>query len=173
MRACRGRTTALAGAPRRRFGPLAPQAAVLRHVFEFFETDKATVKLPFRDATRLGADWKSTSRRNSLSCLHRRHEALLPLNGAEVVEAPLPMRTRWRRWWGSWHTGRLNTDDNVTAAQVADFRKVVGKSRWLRLGVLAVGACRSGRPNSGAKAAKYMVNAGDSRHPPGSRDRDG
>ncbi len=81
------------------------QAAV-QATFEFFETDKATVKLLFRDAYALGGHSKSISAESTSGSSTTSKPSLLPLNGAVRLSRPRPgwPRTRWRRWWGSWHT---------------------------------------------------------------------
>lgn len=120
------------------------QAAV-QATFEFFETDKATVKLLFRDAYALGGRFEE-----HLGGIYERFiddiEAVVVAaqRRGEVVEAPSRMAAyTLAALVGQLAHRRLNTDDNVTAAQVADF-VVSLVLDGLRPRALAVGA-RGGR----------------------------
>ncbi|CKN84036.1 putative transcriptional regulator [Mycobacterium tuberculosis] len=122
------------------------QAAV-QATFEFFETDKATVKLLFRDAYALGGRFEE-----HLGGIYERFiddiEAVVVAaqRRGEVVEAPSRMAAyTLAALVGQLAHRRLNTDDNVTAAQVADF-VVSLVLDGLRPRALAVGAAVVGPP---------------------------
>jgi hypothetical protein len=91
--------------------------------FEFFEADKATVKLLFRDAYALGDRFEK-----HLGGIYKRFiddiETIIVAaqRRDEVVSAP-PRKAAYTlaALVGQLAHRRLSTDDDVTAAQVADF----------------------------------------------------
>jgi AcrR family transcriptional regulator len=108
-------------------GGEAPFRALLetsaRATFEFFEADKATVKLLFRDAYALGDRFEK-----HLGGIYERfidnieNFIVAAQERSEVVAAP-PRMVAYTvaALVGQLAHRRLNTDDGVTAAQVADF----------------------------------------------------
>lgn len=98
------------------------QAAV-QATFEFFEADKATVKLLFRDAYALGDRFEK-----HLGGIYERFIDDIEIfvvaaqDGGEVVAAP-PRMVAYTvaALVGQLAHRRLNTDDDVGAAEVADF----------------------------------------------------
>lgn len=98
------------------------QAAV-QATFEFFEADKATVKLLFRDAYALGDRFEK-----HLGGIYERFIDDIEIfvvaaqDGGEVVAAPPRMVAyTMAALVGQLAHRRLNTDDDVSAAEVADF----------------------------------------------------
>ena len=101
----------------------APFRAAVRATFEFFEADKATVKLLFRDAYALGDRFEK-----HLGGIYERFiddvETFVVASQqcGEVVAAPPRMVAyTLAALVGQLAHRRLSTDDEVTAAQVADF----------------------------------------------------
>ncbi len=92
------------GLPRRRFGPC------YRPRYRPRSSSSKPTRLPSNycsvTLTRLGADSKSISAESTSGSSTTSKPSLLPLNGAVRLSRPRPgwPRTRWRRWWGSWHT---------------------------------------------------------------------
>ncbi|SON63266.1 putative HTH-type transcriptional regulator YfiR [Mycobacterium simulans] len=113
--------TGEAAAPRTSFH--APLKAGVQATFEFFEADKATVKLLFRDAYALGDRFEK-----HLGGIYERFiddiETFIVAaqERGEVVSAPPRMIAYTvAALVGQLAHRRLSTDDDVTAAQVADF----------------------------------------------------
>ncbi|SOJ54954.1 HTH-type transcriptional regulator RutR [Mycobacterium simulans] len=113
--------TGSAAAPRTSFH--APLKAGVQATFEFFEADKATVKLLFRDAYALGDRFEK-----HLGGIYERFiddiETFIVAaqEHGEVVSAPPRMIAyTLAALVGQLAHRRLSTDDDVTAAQVADF----------------------------------------------------
>jgi len=101
----------------------APFRASLRATFEFFEADKATVKLLLRDAYALGERFEK-----HLGGIYERFIddietcIVAAQERGEMVAAPSRMVAyTLAALVGQLAHRRLNTDDDVTAAQVADF----------------------------------------------------
>ncbi|EID15113.1 putative transcriptional regulator [Mycobacterium xenopi RIVM700367] len=97
--------------------------AAVQATFEFFETDKATVKLLFRDAYALGDRFEK-----HLGGIYERFiddiETFIVVaqQRGEVVAAPPRMVAyTLAALIGQLAHRRLSTDDGVTAAEVADF----------------------------------------------------
>jgi hypothetical protein len=101
----------------------APFRAVVQATFEFFEADKATVRLLFCDADALGGRFEM-----HLAGIYERFiddlETFIVASQRrrEVVAAPPRMVAyTLAALVGQLAHRRLSTDDGVTAAQVADF----------------------------------------------------
>lgn len=150
------------------------QAAV-QATFEFFETDKATVKLLFRDAYALGGRFEE-----HLGGIYERFiddiEAVVVAaqRRGEVVEAPSRMAAyTLAALVGQLAHRRLNTDDNVTAAQGSRLRGVAGARRAASACTGGRGPRWSGRPNlsKGCQIHGERVRIRDTR--PDHVDRDG
>ena len=101
----------------------APFRAAVRATLEFFEADKATVKLLFRDAYALGDRFEK-----HLGGIYERFiddvEAFIVAaqQRGQVISAPSRMVAyTLAALVGQLAHRRLSTDDDVTAAQVADF----------------------------------------------------
>jgi AcrR family transcriptional regulator len=101
----------------------APFRAAVQATFEFFEADKATVKLLFRDAYALGDRFEK-----HLGGIYERFIddietfVVAGQERGEVVPAPPRMVAyTLAALVGQLAHRRLDTDDDVTAAQVADF----------------------------------------------------
>jgi AcrR family transcriptional regulator len=101
----------------------APFRAAVQATFEFFEADKATVKLLFRDAYALGDRFEK-----HLGGIYERFvgdiETIVAAaqERGEVVAAPPRMIAyTLAALIGQLAHRRLSTDDGVTAAEVADF----------------------------------------------------
>lgn len=104
-------------------GVRAPLRALVQATFEFFEADKATVKLLFRDAYALGDRFEK-----HLGGIYERFIDDIEIfivaaqDRGEVVSAPPRMIAyTLAALVGQLAHRRLNTDDDVTAAEVADF----------------------------------------------------
>jgi AcrR family transcriptional regulator len=111
------------GVPTENVGQEAPLRAAVQATLEFFEADKATVKLLLRDAYALGERFEK-----HLGGIHERFiddiETFIVAaqERGEVVAAPPRMVAyTLAALVGQLAHRRLNTDDDVTAAQVADF----------------------------------------------------
>jgi AcrR family transcriptional regulator len=111
------------GVPAENFGQEEPLRVAVRATLEFFESDKATVKLLLRDAYALGERFEK-----HLGGIHERFiddiETFIVAaqERGEVVAAPPRMVAyTLAALVGQLAHRRLNTDDDVTAAQVADF----------------------------------------------------
>lgn len=103
--------------------PEAPFCTAVQATFEFFEADKATVRLLFRDAYALGDGFEK-----HLGGIYERFiddiEAFVAVaqQRGEVVAAPPRMVAyTLAALIGQLAHRRLSTDDGVTAAEVADF----------------------------------------------------
>ncbi len=101
----------------------APFRAAVQATFEFFEADKATVKLLFRDAYALGDRFEK-----HLGGIYERFIddietfVVASQESGQVVPAPPRMVAyTLAALVGQLAHRRLSTDDDVTAAQVADF----------------------------------------------------
>lgn len=101
----------------------APFRTAVQATFEFFESDKATVKLLFRDAYALGDRFEK-----HLGGIYERFiddiESIIVVaqQRGEVVAAPPRMVAyTLAALIGQLAHRRLSTDDGVTAAEVADF----------------------------------------------------
>jgi AcrR family transcriptional regulator len=102
---------------------VAPFRAAVRATFEFFETDKATAKLLFRDSYACGDRFEK-----HLGGIYERFiddiETVIVAaqERGEVIAAPARMVAyTLAALVGQLAHRRLSTDDDVTAAQVADF----------------------------------------------------
>ena len=111
------------GGPAENGGQEAPLRALVQATLEFFEADKATVKLLFRDAYALGERFEK-----HLGGIYERFiddiETFIVAaqERGEVVAAPPRMVAyTLAALVGQLAHRRLSTDDDVTAAQVADF----------------------------------------------------
>ena len=111
------------GPPAESAGEEAPLRTAVQATLEFFEADKATVKLLFRDAYALGDRFEK-----HLGGIYERFiddiETFIVAAQArgQVVAAPARMVAyTLAALVGQLAHRRLNTDDDVTAAQVADF----------------------------------------------------
>jgi AcrR family transcriptional regulator len=111
------------GAPPESAGGEAPFRAAVQVTFEFFEADKATVKLLFRDAYALGDRFEK-----HLGGIYERFiddiETFIVVaqERGEVVAAPPRMVAyTLAALIGQLAHRRLSTDDGVTAGEVADF----------------------------------------------------
>ena len=101
-----------------------PFRAAVQATFEFFEADKATVKLLFRDAYALGDRFEK-----HLGGIYERFIddietfVVASQERGEVVAAAPPRMVAYTlaALVGQLAHRRLSTDDDVTAAQVADF----------------------------------------------------
>jgi AcrR family transcriptional regulator len=114
---------AAAGVPAENAGEEAPLRTAVQATLEFFEADKATVKLLFRDAYALGDRFEK-----HLGGIYERFiddiEAFIVAaqERGQVVAAPARMVAyTLAALVGQLAHRRLNTNDDVTAAQVADF----------------------------------------------------
>ncbi len=112
-----------AGAPAESAGEEAPLRTAVRATLEFFEADKATVKLFLRDAYALGDRFEK-----HLGGIYERFIddietfVVAAQERGQVVAAPPRMVAyTLAALVGQLAHRRLNTDDDVTAAQVADF----------------------------------------------------
>jgi AcrR family transcriptional regulator len=101
----------------------APFRAAVQATFEFFEADKATVKLLFRDAYALGDRFEK-----HLGGIYERFigdiESFVVAaqkRGEVVVAPPRMIAYTLAALIGQLAHRRLSTDDGVTAAEVADF----------------------------------------------------
>jgi AcrR family transcriptional regulator len=101
----------------------APFRAAVQATFEFFEADKATVKLLFRDAYALGDRFEK-----HLGGIYERFvgdiESIVVAaqqHGEVVVAPPRMIAYTLAALIGQLAHRRLSTDDGVTAAEVADF----------------------------------------------------
>ncbi|HXY65648.1 MAG TPA: TetR/AcrR family transcriptional regulator [Mycobacterium sp.] len=101
----------------------APFRAAVQATFEFFEADKATTKLLFRDAYALGDRFEK-----HLASIYERFiddieaRIVAAQNRGEVVVAPPRMVAyTLAALIGQLAHRRLSTDDGVSAAEVADF----------------------------------------------------
>jgi AcrR family transcriptional regulator len=101
----------------------APFRTAVQATFEFFEADKATVKLLFRDAYALGDRFEK-----HLGGIYERfiddieNVIVVAQQRGEVVAAPPRMVAyTLAALVGQLAHRRLSTDDGVTAAEVADF----------------------------------------------------
>ena len=101
----------------------APFRTAVQVTFEFFEADKATVKLLFRDAYALGDRFEKL-----LGGIYERfiddieNVVVAAQNRGEVVVAPPPMVAyTLAALIGQLAHRRLSTDDGVSAAEAADF----------------------------------------------------
>jgi AcrR family transcriptional regulator len=120
--ALRGHIAAAVGARQNGDGE-APFRTAVQATFEFFESDRATVKLLFRDAYALGDRFEK-----HLGGIYERFiddiETFIfaAQQRCEVVAAPPRMVAyTLAALIGQLAHRRLSTDDGVTAAQVADF----------------------------------------------------
>ena len=111
------------GLPAESAGEEAPLRTAVQATLEFFEADKATVKLLFRDAYALGDRFEK-----HLGGIYERFiddiETFIVAaqERGQVVAAPARMVAyTLAALVGQLAHRRLNTDDDVTAAQVADF----------------------------------------------------
>ncbi len=118
-----GATLAKLGGPAEDAGGEAQFRAAVQATFEFFEADKATVKLLFRDAYALGERFEK-----HLGGIYERFiddiETFIVASQerGEVVAAPPRMVAyTLAALVGQLAHRRLSTDDDVTAAQVANF----------------------------------------------------
>jgi AcrR family transcriptional regulator len=124
LRAHVGAALAAPGAPEAEDARAEAQfRAAVRATFEFFEADKATVKLLFRDAYALGDRFEK-----HLGGIYERFIGDIETfivgsqQRGEVVAAPPRMVAyTLAALVGQLAHRRLSTDDDVTAAQVADF----------------------------------------------------
>ena len=101
----------------------APFRTAVQATFEFFESDKATVKLLFRDAYALGDRFEK-----HLGGLYERFiddiESVIVVaqqRGEMVAAPPRMVAYTLAALIGQLAHRRLSTDDGVTAAEVADF----------------------------------------------------
>lgn len=101
----------------------APFRTAVQATFEFFESDKATVKLLFRDAYVLGDRFEK-----HLGGIYERFiddiESVIVVaqqRGEMVAEPPRMVAYTLAALIGQLAHRRLSTDDGVTAAEVADF----------------------------------------------------
>jgi AcrR family transcriptional regulator len=120
--ALRTHVAAAVGARQDSYGE-APFRAAVQATFEFFEADKATVKLLFRDAYALGDRFEK-----HLGGIYERfiddieNVVVAAQNRGEVVVAPPRMVAyTLAALIGQLAHRRLSTDDGVSAAGVADF----------------------------------------------------
>jgi AcrR family transcriptional regulator len=111
------------GVPAENFGQQEPLRVAVRATLEFFESDKATVKLLLRDPYALGERFEK-----HLSGIYERFIddiatfIVAAQERGEVVAAPPRMVAyTLAALVGQLAHRRLSTDDDVTAAQVADF----------------------------------------------------
>lgn len=111
------------GVPAENFGDEEPLRVAVRATLEFFESDKATVKLLLRDPYALGERFEK-----HLGGIYERFIddiekfIVAAQERGEVVAAPPRMVAyTLAALVGQLAHRRLSTDDNVTAAQVADF----------------------------------------------------
>jgi AcrR family transcriptional regulator len=114
---------AAVGVPAENAGEEAPLRTAVQATLEFFEADKATVKLLLRDAYALGERFEK-----HLGGIYERFiddiETFIVAaqERGQVVAAPARMVAyTLAALVGQLAHRRLNTDDDVTAAQVADF----------------------------------------------------
>jgi len=114
---------AAAGVPAENAGEEAPLRTAVQATLEFFEADKATVKLLLRDAYALGDRFEK-----HLGGIYERFiddiETFIVVaqERGQVVAAPSRMVAyTLAALVGQLAHRRLNTDDDVTSAQVADF----------------------------------------------------
>jgi AcrR family transcriptional regulator len=114
---------AAVGVPAENAGEEAPLRTAVQATLEFFEADKATVKLLLRDAYALGDRFEK-----HLGGIYERFiddiETFIVAaqERGQVVAAPARMVAyTLAALVGQLAHRRLNTDDDVTAAQVADF----------------------------------------------------
>jgi AcrR family transcriptional regulator len=121
--ALRTHVAAALGAPAENFGQEESLRVAVRATLEFFESDKATVKLLLRDPFALGERFEK-----HLGGTYERFiddiEAFIVAaqERGEVVSAPPRMVAyTLAALVGQLAHRRLSTDDDVTAAQVADF----------------------------------------------------
>jgi AcrR family transcriptional regulator len=121
-RALRNHVAAAVGARQDSDGE-APFRTAVQATFEFFEADKATVKLLFRDAYALGDRFEK-----HLGGIYERfiddieNVIVVAQQRGEVVAAPPRMVAyTLAALIGQLAHRRLSTDDGVTAAEVADF----------------------------------------------------
>jgi AcrR family transcriptional regulator len=121
--ALRAHVAASVGAPREGVDGVAPFRTAVQATFEFFEADKATVKLLFRDAYALGDRFEK-----HLGGIYERFIddiqtfVVAAQQCGEVVAAPPRMVAyTLAALIGQLAHRRLSTDDGVTAAEVADF----------------------------------------------------
>jgi AcrR family transcriptional regulator len=121
--ALRAHVAAAVGVPREGAGGVAPFRTAVQATFEFFEADKATVKLLFRDAYALGDRFEK-----HLGGIYERFIddietfVVAAQQRGEVVAAPPRMVAyTLAALIGQLAHRRLSTDDGVTAGQVADF----------------------------------------------------
>lgn len=101
----------------------APFRTAVKAVFEFFEADKATVKLLFRDAYALGDRFEK-----HLGGIYERFideietfTVMAQDRGDVVVAPPRMVAFTLAALIGQLAHRRISTDDGVTAAEVADF----------------------------------------------------
>jgi AcrR family transcriptional regulator len=101
----------------------APFRAAVQATFEFFEADKATTKLLFRDAYTLGDGFEK-----HLGSIYERfiddieaRIAAAQQRGEVIVAPPRMVAYTLAALVGQLAHRRLTTDDGVTAAEVADF----------------------------------------------------
>ena len=101
----------------------APFRTAVQATFEFFEADKATVKLLFRDAYALGDGFEK-----HLGGIYERFIddienviAVAQQRGEVVAAPPRMVAYTLAALIGQLAHRRLSTDDGVTAAEVADF----------------------------------------------------
>ena len=111
------------GMPSENGGEEAPLRAAVQATLEFFEADKATVKLLLRDAYALGNRFEK-----HLGGIYERFiddiETCIVAaqeRGAVVAAPPRMVAYTLAALVGQLAHRRLSTDDDVTAAQVADF----------------------------------------------------
>jgi AcrR family transcriptional regulator len=120
--ALRGHIAGAVGARRDGDGE-APFRTAVQATFEFFESDKATVKLLFRDAYALGDRFEK-----HLGGIYERFiddiESVIAVaqqRGEMVAAPPRMVAYTLAALIGQLAHRRLSTDDGVTAAEVADF----------------------------------------------------
>jgi AcrR family transcriptional regulator len=120
--ALRSHLTAAVGARQDGDGA-APFRAAVQATFEFFEADKATVKLLFRDAYALGDGFEK-----HLGGIYERFIddienviAVAQQRGEVVAAPPRMVAYTLAALIGQLAHRRLSTDDGVTAAEVAEF----------------------------------------------------
>jgi AcrR family transcriptional regulator len=121
--ALRAHVAAAVAAPRENADSVSPFRTAVQATFEFFEADRATVKLLFRDSYALGDRFEK-----HLGGIYERFIddietfVVAAQQRGEVVAAPPRMVAyTLAALIGQLAHRRLSTDDGVTAGQVADF----------------------------------------------------
>jgi len=121
--ALRAHVAAAVGASRQTDDGEAPFRTAVQATFEFFEADKATVKLLFRDAYALGDRFEKHLGGIYERFIHDIETFIVAAQqrGEVVAGPPRMVAYTLAALIGQLAHRRLSTDDGVTAAEVADF----------------------------------------------------